>query len=245
MQRASSESRIGPSANCRVARVARSDEQKIMRRLALLVVPTAFVISMNGTAQEVKRADDALVGLWGSESFMGPYLRGPIIIARDGDTWKAIISSAETRFSPNGDSVRFAFAGGLVEFRGVFARKRTAIEGWWVQPDGTKQEGPHDPGGLSQPFATRVTLTLARPNAWIGNIVPLDDTFTLYLEIWRTSGLLVGAFRNPELNLRGGSAQFRVTLLGDSVVFSARPDSSEPEIRRIAHYDSAQKQLAV
>jgi len=217
-----------------------------MRRLALLAVPAAFVLSMNGTAQEVKRADDALIGLWGSESFMGPSLRGPITIANDGKTWKAIVSSTETSFSPNGDSVRFAFAGGLGEFRGVFARKRTAIEGWWVQPDGTKQEGPHDPGGLSQPFATRVTLTLARPNAWTGNIVPLDDTFTLYLEIWRgTSGLLVGAFRNPELNLRGGSAQFRVTLSNDSVIFTARPDSSEPEIRRVAHYDSTQKQLAV
>ena len=215
-----------------------------MTRRDWLVVFAALIPVVKGTAQDSNRAEDALIGIWGSESVMGPYLRGPITIAKDGDTWKANISSVETRFSPRGDSVRFTFAGDLGEFRGAFARNRTAIEGWWVQPDGTKQEGPHDPGGLSQPFATRVTLTLARPNVWSGNVVPLDDTFTLYLQIWRgASGILSGAFRNPELNLRGGSGQFLVTVLKDSVVFSARPDSTEPEIRRVAHYDSAHKQL--
>jgi CubicO group peptidase (beta-lactamase class C family) len=185
-----------------------------------------------------------LIGIWGSESFIGPYLRGPITIANDGKAWKAIISSVETSVHPDGDSVRFAFAGDLGEFRGAFARNRTAIEGWWIQPDGTKGQGPHDPGGLSQPFATRVTLALAQPNVWRGSVVPLDDTFTLYLQIWRgTSGALTGAFRNPELNLRGGSSQFLVTLVNDSVIFTARPDSSEPEIRRVAHFDSAHKQL--
>ena len=229
-----------------MAQVTRHGEQKIMKLVTVIAVSTAFVISTNGIAQDAKPADDALIGLWGSESFMGPYLRGPITVANDGGTWKAIVSSTETKFIPSGDSVRFTFAGGLGEFRGAFARKRTVIEGWWIQPDGTKQQGPHDPGGLSQPFATRVTLALARPNLWLGNIVPLDDTFTLYLEMWRdTSGHLIGAFRNPELNLRGGSAQFHVSLVNDSVVFSARPDSSEPEIRRVAHYDSAARQLDV
>jgi CubicO group peptidase (beta-lactamase class C family) len=212
----------------------------------LLVVLAAFVIAANGTAQDVKPADDALIGVWGSESFIGPYLRGPITITSGGKIWKAIVSSAETTFSPVGDSIRFAFAGDLGEFRGAFARNRTAIKGWWIQPDGTKKQGPHDPGGLSQPFATPVTLTLSRPKTWRGNVVPLDDTFTLYLQIWRgTSGVLTGAFRNPELNLRGGFSQFRVTLVNDSVIFTARPDSSEPEIRRIAYYDSAHKQLDV
>lgn len=217
-----------------------------MRRRDWFVVLAAFVPAVNGTAQGANRAGDALIGIWGSESLAGPYLRGPITIASDGTTWRAMISSVETRFTPRGDTVRFSFAGDLGEFRGAFARNRTAIEGWWIQPDGTKQEGPHDPGGLSQPFATRVTLTLAQPNVWRGNVVPLDDTFTLYLQIWRRdSSVLAGAFRNPELNLRGGSAQFRVTLVNDSVFFTARPDSSQPEIRRVAHWDSAHKQLDV
>ena len=215
-----------------------------MRPPAWVFVLGSFVITAKGSAQDAKRADDGLIGIWGSESFIGPYLRGPITIANDGGTWKAIISSVETRFAPEGDSVRFAFPGDLGEFRGAFARNRTAIEGWWIQPDGTKQVGPHDPGGLSQPYASRVTLRLARPNLWQGDVVPIDDTFTLYLQIWRgTSGLLIGSFKNNELNLRGGSAQFRVTLVNDSVIFTARPDSSEPELRRVARYDSAHKQL--
>ena len=215
-----------------------------MRLNNWLVVFGALVLAADGKAQDTKRADDALIGIWGSESFIGPYLRGPITIVNDGKTFRAIVSSVETRFTPKGDSVRFAFAGDLGEFRGAFARNRSAIEGWWIQPDGTKQEGPHDPGGLSQPFATRLTLTLSGPNVWRGTIIPLDDTFTLYLQIWRnTSGALAGAFRNPELNLRGGSGQFLVTMMKDSVIFSARPDSAEPEIRRVAQYDSAHKQL--
>ena len=214
-----------------------------MRRNSLLVL-TAILFAASGRAQEPKRADDDLIGMWGSESFIGPLLRGPITIVNDGSTWRATVSSVETTFTPKGDSIRFAFAGDLGEFRGVLSRNGVAIEGWWIQPDGTKQEGPHDPGGLSQPFATRVTLTLSGSNAWRGNIVPLDDTFTLYLQIWRgTTGVLAGAFRNPELNLRGGSGQFLLTRVKDSLIFSARPDSSEPEIRLPAHYDSAHKQL--
>ncbi|MFN2602570.1 MAG: serine hydrolase domain-containing protein [Gemmatimonadaceae bacterium] len=217
-----------------------------MRQQAWFVIAASLVVGANGAPPQVRRSDDALIGLWGSESFIGPYLRGPITIANDGKTWRAIVSSAETKFAPAGDSVRFAFAGDLGEFRGAFARNRTAIEGWWIQPDGTKEQGRHDPGGLSQPFATPLTLTLVRPNLWRGNIVPLDDTFTLYLNIWReSSGALTGAFKNPELNLRGGSAQFHVNVVNDSVIFTARPDSSEPEIRRVAHFDSVHKQLDV
>src|ERR1044071_5072345 len=118
-----------------------------MRRL--LVVLAAFVVAENASAQSTQSAEDALTGMWGTELFIGPYLRGPITIANEGKTWRAIVASVETTFTPRGDSVRFAFAGDLGEFRGAFARNRTSIEGWWVQPDGTKQEGPHDPGGLS------------------------------------------------------------------------------------------------
>src|SRR5215211_4054989 len=100
-----------------------------MRRGDWLVVFAALVFSANVEAQGVKRADDALIGMWGSESFIGPYLRGPITIANDGKTWKAIISSVETRFSPRGDSIRFTFAGDLGEFRGAFGRNRTVIDG--------------------------------------------------------------------------------------------------------------------
>ncbi|HUQ20839.1 MAG TPA: serine hydrolase domain-containing protein [Gemmatimonadaceae bacterium] len=215
-----------------------------MRRRDWPVVLASLFIVAKGRAQDPQ--EKSLIGIWSSESLIGPYLRGPITIAHNGNKWKAVISSVETSFVPKGDSVRFSFAGNLGEFRGAFAHNRTTIDGWWIQPDGTKQDGPHDPGGLSQPFAGRVTLTLAQPNVWTGTIVPLDDTFTLYLEIWRaTSGVLAAAFRNPELNLRGGSSQFRVTLVKDSVVFTARPDSTQPELRRVAHYDPEHKQLDI
>lgn len=210
----------------------------------ITLIATCCVFASETAAQTAKKPDDSIIGLWASESVIGPSLRGPLTIVRAGNRWKASISSVETSFTPRGDSVRFVFAGDLGEFRGALTKAGRAIEGWWIQSDGTKQEGRHDPGGLSQPFASRVTLALTAANVWQGNVVPLNDTFTLYLNIWRgTSGLLIGAFRNPELNLRGGSAQFRVTLVNDSIIFTARPDSSQPELRRVAHYDSAHKQL--
>jgi len=209
-----------------------------------LVVVAAILVSATSNAQDLKAREDSLIGMWGTELFLGPYLRGPITIANDGKSWRAIVSSYEAKFEPKGDSVRFSFAGELGEFRGAFNPDRNAIEGWWIQPAGTKEDGPHDPGGLSQPFATRLVLTRAQPNVWRGNIVPVDDTFTLYLQIFRGSnGALTGAFRNPELNLRGGSGQFSVALYNDSIVFSARPDSSEPEIRRVARYDAEHRQM--
>ena len=215
-----------------------------MRQFNSYAVLAFLLTATSAVGQNTKSAEDALIGIWGTEQFMGPILRGPITIANDGKTWRATVGSAETRFTPNGDSVRFSFAGNLGEFRGAFTRKHTAIDGWWIQPDGTKVDGPHDPGGLSQPFAGRVTLALTRANVWTGNIVPLDDTFTLYLQIFRGSnGTLAGAFKNPELNLRGGSGQFLVSLVKDSIIFSARPDSSEPEIRRVGLYDAEHRQI--
>jgi hypothetical protein len=46
-------------------------------------------------------------------------------------------------------------------------------------------------------------------HAWRGAVRPLEERFTLYLKIYRNPGsLLVGAFRNPEMNSNGAPHYF-------------------------------------
>jgi CubicO group peptidase (beta-lactamase class C family) len=86
-----------------------------------------------------------------------------------------------------------------------------------------------------QEMASPLVLRRAAEGAWRGTVRPLDHRFTLYLRIFRgPDGALTAAFRNPEYNLRGGASQFRVRLDGDSVRFTVRPDTTQPEIRQAA-----------
>ncbi|HEX2080542.1 MAG TPA: serine hydrolase [Longimicrobium sp.] len=168
-------------------------------------------------------------GTWASETVFQTSLRGELEVRREGDGWRATLAGAESRFGVTGDSVRFGFPGGRGGFRGVLAADGT-ITGFWLQPSG-ETEDRQDPGGSGQPFATPLVLR-REGDAWRGTVRPLDDRFTLWLRIFRNEqGTLVGAFRNPEMNSRGGASQFRVTRQGDSVWFSVRPDTAMPEIR--------------
>src|SRR5687768_11982848 len=149
------------------------------------------------------------VGLWGSESVFGSPLRGTLTVTRSGSDWHARITSVETRFTLKGDSVRFAFPGELGAFRGALTADRRRIHGFWVQPKDQPSPIAGDPGGLDQPFAHRLTLVLGQPDTWSGEVVPLESRYTLFLAIWRAAnGNFVAAFRNPELNHRGGNSTF-------------------------------------
>ena len=188
-------------------------------------------------AQSPPPSADRLVGLWGSDNTYGPLLRGELTISRQGGSWEAQLGGTVAATPVRGDSIKLAFPGKLGWFRGAFARSGK-IEGWWIQPTGLIYD---------QPFTTRVTLEPVRPGTWRGTVVPLEERFTLYLAVWRRSSdsQLVGAFRNPEFNLRGPVSLFRVALDGDSVRFTARPDTTRPEVRLTAYLDPQQPQMTI
>ncbi|HYN82917.1 MAG TPA: serine hydrolase [Gemmatimonadaceae bacterium] len=218
------------------------------RVVACLVALTSVVIAHStSTAQSPATPSDRLIGIWASETTFGPALRGELTVRRNGSNWSATISSVETRFQPSGDSIRFGFPGNHGQFRGVLSADRRAIRGFWIQPNGVTVElGPHDPGGLDQPFATPLTLQLQQRHVWRAVVVPVDDRFSLYLSVWREpNGMLVGAFRNPELNLRGGALRHRMALVGDSVIFAAGPDTAKPVVRFAAKLDTINNQIVV
>jgi CubicO group peptidase (beta-lactamase class C family) len=180
----------------------------MIRRLLLL---TVMVCS------GVARADDALTGLWSSESTFGPQLRRELRVVRSGSRWTATIADQKTEFRV-GDDVRFAF-GKRGEFRGRIEGRH--INGFWLQPEGVTYPAPNG-SGASQAFASPLVLRRAGDGVWRGDVHPLAETFTLYLRVFaNTDGSLIGAFRNPEQGSNGGAMQFKVAREGDVVVFSA------------------------
>jgi CubicO group peptidase (beta-lactamase class C family) len=200
----------------------------IALRLALGTIPL--------TAQ-APAPSDQLIGIWASENTFGPLLRGELTVTRDSGAWRANIGSSEVRFPTRGDSIRFEIPRNLGSFRGALVPGGRSIHGWWIQPIGVT---------LSQSFATPLTLTLTGPGTWRGTVVPLDDRFDLYLAVWRrTDGVLLGAFRNPQFNTRGRAPAFRMTLEGDSIHFSAPPDTTTPQTQFAAQFDSTQRQITI
>ena len=181
------------------------------------------------SGQSRARSDD-LIGIWTFETKFGTSLNGDLIVAREGSAWRATLSGSEAGFEVAARDVRFAFPGDLGRFRGALADDAQLIEGFWIRP-GVAAD-PRFPGGSSQPFATPLILKSAGRNLWRGEVLPLEDSMTLYLRIFRDEDeTLLAAFRNPDQHSHGGAMQFRVAREGRTVRFTAQLDHAEPEIR--------------
>jgi len=169
------------------------------------------------------QAPDSLTGLWACQVDLSARVRGPLRIESRSGRYTATIAGTTIPVSPRGDSVQFALPDGRGRFRGAWSSDHRVIEGFWIDPPGE---------GLDQSYASPLTLGADGKAAWRGTVVPLDDRFTL--DLWIVPGpndSLVAAFRNPEYNLRAGASRFRVVRDGDSLRFSARPDTTRPQIR--------------
>lgn len=163
--------------------------------------------------------DDSLVGIWSYQTSFGSPLRGMMTLTRRGAGWRAQLGDAQANFQAEPKSIRFAFPDDRGRFRGALDADG-AVRGFWIRP-GVRSD-PRYPGGSSQPFATPMSLSPAGKNVWRGTVRPLDDPFTLYLEIFRNqAGDLIGAFRNPDQNSVGLAMQHRLTRDGDALRFTA------------------------
>lgn len=172
------------------------------------------------TLADTPAADDALVGMWASETRFPPALHGELTVRREKGLWRATIAGAEAL---SDIEPRFTFDGKRGQFRGKVSADGKTINGFWVQPAGP------DAG---QQYASPVVLARAGREVWRGSIEPMVETFTLYLSVFRNAdGVLVGAFRNPEYGAHGGPMQFRVTREGDAVHFTVKRENGT-EMRR-------------
>jgi CubicO group peptidase (beta-lactamase class C family) len=173
--------------------------------------------------------EDELIGLWGHGTTFGPMLQGEIVVSRQDDRWRATFGGLEAAVEVQGTRLSAVFPENIGKFRGELVDNR-AIWGFWIRRGIT--EDPRFPGGSSQAFASAVTLSLAGPNRWRGDVVPIKDRFKLYLSVFRNDdGMLLGAFRDPFMNRNGGASRFRVTREGDDVLFSQPTEAGGWETR--------------
>ena len=204
-----------------------------------------LLLALSALQGQSPAVGDSLTGVWASETVFGPALHGELTVARERSGWRATLASAETKFQVTGKNVRFTFPGNLGQFRGTLTNNGRMIEGFWLQPAGVIDDRA-DPSGSGQPFASPLVLQRVGRGVWRGTVQPLESRFTLWLRIFRGSdGSLTGAFRNPDMNSRGGASQFRVSREGDKVQFSAQPDPSVPEIRHTASLVSSPERLQI
>jgi CubicO group peptidase (beta-lactamase class C family) len=194
-----------------------------MRQWIMMMFAFALGLSPSGAMAHGQAAADSepLIGLWAYQHDYAAAARGPLVLRRSGGRWRAAIGGAEASAAAgSGEDIRLAF-GDRGGFRGRLADDGRTISGFWLQPaNGT--------GSFNQPFATPVSLRREGTDTWRGTAFPLDESFTLYLSVFRDAqGALTAAFRNPERNSNGGASRFEVSREGDAVRFVVRFEGGE------------------
>ena len=145
---------------------------RVMRALLPLI------LALLGASGPLKaQAPPDLSGLWSATLRFGPDIRGPLIIHRTAEGWRADIAGFSVPAELKGQT--FAFE--LPDAKGALR------DGFWIQPDG---------------LASPVRFVREGPNRWRGTVVPLENRLTFYLPITRQpDGTYRTYLRNPERNV--------------------------------------------
>ncbi len=176
-------------------------------RLAPLLLLPLTVLPLRLFAQ----ASNAIVaeGLWEAKKRFGPDVEGQLSIVQDGGAWRAEIAGVRAQARVSGDTVSFDLpnkGGSLIAY---LAKDRSTISGHWIQP-------PIVSSGNE--FASPIVLTRDGSGRWTGNVVPLDNTMTIYLMIRKRPDGTLGTFlRNPERNLGRQLRADRLDVAGSQV----------------------------
>jgi CubicO group peptidase (beta-lactamase class C family) len=179
-------------------------------------------------------SDDDLIGLWGVETISGPSLRGEVKLMRMGSRWSARIGTTKADGLVAGDSLLLIFPKQQGTLRIRLHTPANVMVGFWIQPVGNL---------TMVPYATPVRLSMVGANRWVGRIAPVDDRWTLFLDIKRhTDGTMRGAFRNPEINWTGGAPWFQVTRDGSTLRFA---DLESRQEKTSVGYDSAARRITM
>ena len=148
-------------------------------------------------------------GLWEAKNRFGPDVQGPLAIVQDVNGWRAEIAGVRAQVQVSGDTVSFTLpnkGGSLIAY---LAKDRSTISGHWIQP-------PIVSSGNE--YASPIVLTRDGSARWTGDVVPLDDTMTMYLLIKKRPDGTLGTFlRNPERNLGRQLRADRIEVVGSQV----------------------------
>ena len=144
-----------------------------------------------GVSAQTQNPALELVGLWEAKRSFGPEVRGPLELRRLDKQLSAEIAGYRVSAQVDGVQVSFDVPGDRGGFRGEL-QPDGKIVGHWYQPR-TRHAGMQ--------AASPVVL---RPNGtddWLGDVVPFEDDFTVFLVVEEREDGTAGAFlRNPERN---------------------------------------------
>jgi CubicO group peptidase (beta-lactamase class C family) len=195
------------------------------RRFLILAAALASLLS----CATVPDSDDALIGLWSFHEVFAPAAQGELALMREGSTWRGSFGGATVNATNAGDEIHLAFPKEAGRFRGRLSADENSIAGFWIRPGAGND--PRDAGGSAQAFATPLTLEISGPNTWSGRARTLENSFTLYLKVFRNEkNELLAAFRNPDQNSVGGAMQFRVTRSDSAIRFGAGGTPEKPQV---------------
>lgn len=191
----------------------------IRLRLAALTLLASAVHSPPARAQASNSG--VTEGLWEAKRRFGPDVRGTLSITRGADGWRADVGGARAPVRVSGDTVSFDLpnhGGSLIAY---LSRDHATISGHWIQP-------PTVASGTE--YASPIILKRDGSGRWTGNVVPLDDTMTMYLVIRRRAAGTLGAFlRNPERNLGRQLRADRIETTGSEVRMIGKWNGNGPE----------------
>src|SRR6266487_3512248 len=125
-----------------------------------------FAVSQSVTADSTSAKD--LIGIWKAKRNFGPDIRGPLTISRQGQNWEVEISGYRVLANVDGKKIDFKIPGKRGEFTGTI--QTNGISGHWIQQ-------PLITNGTS--YASPVMLKENGKDRWIGEVIPLEDEFTL------------------------------------------------------------------
>jgi hypothetical protein len=169
--------------------------------LILAISPAPAAFGQAGRQAASRPADD-LTGLWSARSRFGPDARGPLLLARTPQGWRADFLGRHIVVEESGNVLTFALPNGGGSFRSRLGRGGAPAHGQWFQP-----------GAAGPPFGTGIVFHPDGSNRWRGEVLPIDDAFTLYLMLQRRPDGTIGAFiRNPERNIGFDFAGWSATV---------------------------------
>ena len=201
-----------------------------MSRALCAVVLSLFVC---GSVTAATSADiDKLVGLWGADVLLTIPVAGLLTIDGRADKWQANIDGYVAGVTHQGDDISLSLPGNQGKFLGKLAPDRARIRGFWIQPA----------AGESPAYASPLILTQVQPGVWSGDVRPLKNQISVYIQIQRTdAGSLTAFFRNPEDNF-AREHLLSAQMDGDALTFS---DPNRPHWQLHAKLDEDTGQLQV
>ncbi len=162
-------------------------------------------------------SSDNLLGLWMAKQRLGPDIRGELVIVSDASGWRATLAGRTADVQRTGDLLTFSL-GDDGDFRGHLTKK--GITGHWRQVAGYLS---------GTRYATPVTLTGSK-GVWRGDVQPLDDTGTLYLNVTKNAdGTLNTFLRNPESNAGRFANIDHIKIDGDKVSLLGHPHGAKDD----------------